>query len=74
MSTSLLLTVIQVVLAVLLTGAILLQAQGSGLGTTWSGGGETFHTRRGLEKVIFHATIVMVGLFALVSLLSVLWA
>lgn len=57
----------QIALAVLLTAAILLQAQGSGLGTTWGGGGETYHTRRGLEKVLFYFTIIGIGLFAMVS-------
>jgi preprotein translocase subunit SecG len=62
------LLIIQITLAVLLTVAILLQAQGSGLGTTWGGGGETYHTRRGLEKVLFYFTIIGIVLFALVSI------
>ncbi len=62
------LTIAQITIAVLLTVAILLQAQGSGLGSTWGGGGETYHTRRGLEKVLFNATITGVVLFILVSL------
>ncbi len=59
--------VAQIVLAVLITGAVLLQSQGGGLGAAWGGGGETYHTRRGLEKVVFYLTIVLVGLFTLVS-------
>jgi protein translocase SecG subunit len=61
----------QIVLSVLITTAILLQAQGTGLGQTWGGGGETYHTRRGLEKVLFYFTIVAIGLFTLTSLLIV---
>lgn len=57
----------QIALAVMLTVAILLQAQGSGLGSTWGGGGETYHTRRGLEKVLFYFTIIGIGLFVVVS-------
>lgn len=63
-----LLTIVQIALAVFLTTSILLQAQGQGLGAAWSGGGETYHTRRGLEKVLFYATIVGVVLFALTSI------
>ncbi len=63
----------QIVLSILITGAILLQAQGSGLGTTWSGGGETYHTKRGLEKVLFIFTIVAIFLFAGLSLLHLIW-
>jgi protein translocase SecG subunit len=62
MNTPLLLA--QIILSVLLTGAILLQAQGSGLGSAWGGGGETYHTKRGVERVVFAFTIVGVVLFA----------
>lgn len=62
------LLVVQSILSVLIIIAILLQSSGAGFGATWSGGGETFHTRRGLEKVLFYATIVMTVLFALTSL------
>ncbi len=62
------LSIAQIILAISITGAILLQAQGSGLGTTWSGGGETYHTKRGLEKVLFGFTIVAILLFTALSL------
>lgn len=58
----------QILLSILLIVAILLQSQGGGFGATWQGGGETYHTRRGLEKVVFYATIVMVGLFIALSM------
>jgi protein translocase SecG subunit len=60
--------ILQITLSVLLIAAILLQAQGSGLGSTWGGGGETYHTKRGVEKVIFKATIALVVCFSLVSI------
>jgi protein translocase SecG subunit len=66
------LSIAQIVLSIAITAAILLQAQGSGLGTTWSGGGETYHTKRGLEKVIFGFTIVAIFLFAALSLASLI--
>ncbi|HEX7017412.1 MAG TPA: preprotein translocase subunit SecG [Patescibacteria group bacterium] len=62
------LIVAQIILSVFITTAILLQAQGSGLGSTWGGGGETYHTRRGLEKVLFYATIGALALFIITSL------
>lgn len=61
--------VIQIILAIAVTVLILLQAQGSGLGAAWGGGGETYHTRRGLEKVIFIASIILTVLFAANSVL-----
>lgn len=63
------LLVTQVVLAVMVTIAILLQAQhGTGFGSTWRGGGETYHTKRGLEKVLFYFTIAGVTGFIIVAL------
>jgi protein translocase SecG subunit len=60
--------VFQIILGVLLISSILLQAQGSGLGANWRGGGETYHTRRGLEKVLFYFTIIGVSLFVVSSI------
>ncbi|MBP9819440.1 preprotein translocase subunit SecG [Candidatus Woesebacteria bacterium] len=62
------LLVFQIITSVVIISSILLQAQGSGLGSTWSGGGETYHTRRGLEKVVFYLTIISVGVFILTSI------
>lgn len=62
------LVIAQAVFAILLVVGIMLQPQGNGLGQAWSGGGETYHTRRGLERVIFTATIVLASLFTLTSL------
>ncbi|MBT4124372.1 MAG: preprotein translocase subunit SecG [Candidatus Pacebacteria bacterium] len=63
--------VAQIVLSVIIVAFILLQAQGSGLGSTWGGGGETYHTKRGVEKVIFILTIVAIILFAAVSIAAI---
>ncbi len=63
----------QIVVSLLLIGAVLLQAQGSGLGSTWSGGGESYHTRRGIEKVLFRATIVLIVLFFLISVATLVF-
>lgn len=61
----------QMMMAVLLIGAILLQAQGTGLGASWSGGGESYHTRRGLEKILFIFTIVGTAVFAGLSIANI---
>lgn len=61
------LLIVQIVLSVIITASVLLQAQGIGLGSTWGGGGETYHTKRGIEKVLFYLTIVCIILLAGVS-------
>ncbi len=49
---------------------ILLQGRGGGLGSAWGGGGETFSTRRGVEKFTFSLTVAMVVLFLALSILN----
>lgn len=62
------LLIIQIVLSVCIVVCILLQAQGSGLGAAWGGGGETYHTRRGIEKVVFIGSIVGLAIFTINSI------
>jgi protein translocase SecG subunit len=62
----------QIVVSILIITLILLQAQGTGLGNTWTGGGETYHTRKGVEKIVFYATIVGIAIFILISLANVI--
>ncbi len=58
----------QIVIAVLLMLAILLQNRGTGLGGVFGGGGGVYLTKRGLEKKLFIATIVLAVIFILLSL------
>lgn len=62
------LTISQLVISVLLIIAVLLQNRGSGLSGAFGGGGEGFHTKRGLEKFLFNTTVVLGVLFILNSL------
>lgn len=62
----------QAILSVLIITVVLLQAQGGGIGPAFGGSGENYHTRRGLEKVLFNATIVLVALFAVASIASLI--
>jgi protein translocase SecG subunit len=65
---------IQVVLSVLLIASVLLQQSGAGVGGAFGGDNFSagFHTRRGAERVLFHATIVLGVLFALSSFVALL--
>jgi preprotein translocase subunit SecG len=58
----------QVVAAILLMTAILLQNRGAGLGGIFGGGGGVYLTKRGLEKKLYIATIVLAIIFFLLSL------
>ncbi len=67
------LSVIQIVISMLLAGAILLQQRGTGLSATFGGEGNIYRTKRGLEKVIFAATIVLAVLFFATALASIIF-
>ena len=58
------LQIVQMVLAVLLIIAILLQQKGSGLGAGFGGaGGSIVSTRRGVDLFLYKATIVLSIIF-----------
>lgn len=60
---------LQPILAILVMVAILVQAKGTGLGRAFGGGGGFYSSRRGVEKMLFRITIVLVALFFVVSIL-----
>ena len=68
-----LLNVVQIVISALLIVSVLLQVKGSGFGAALGGmsGGSVFRTKRGLERTLFQATIILVIVFIFVSFLSV---
>ena len=58
------------VTAIGLIAAILMQSRGSGMGAAFGGGGgESFHTRRGVEQRLYQFTIVLAVLFVVVAML-----
>jgi len=61
----------QIVVCTLLVVSVVLQNRAEGLGTMFGGGGEIFRTKRGLEKFLYYATIVLAVAFAVLSLLIV---
>jgi len=65
---------IQIVLSILIVALILLQRSEASLGAAFGGdsAGGTRFTRRGFEKTLFNATIVVSILFALSAFTSLL--
>jgi preprotein translocase subunit SecG len=58
----------QILVSILLSVIILLQAKGSGIGAAFGGGTSgSFRTRRGVEKTLFQLTIVVAIVFLIVS-------
>ena len=64
--------VIQIILSVLLAGAILLQAKGTGLGTAFGGANEQYRSKRGVEQLLYKGTIVLTALFFISSFINLL--
>ena len=64
-----LLLIVQIILGVSMVITILMQARGVGLGRAWGGSDMAYHSKRGVEKLIFRATIVLAVLFFINSIL-----
>ena len=61
---------IQIIVSALLMTVILLQSKGTGLGRAWGGEGGFYHTKRGVEKVLFIATMILALVFFISSILN----
>jgi preprotein translocase subunit SecG len=64
------LNVSQIVLSVALIVVVLFQVRGGGLGGIFGQPGTVYRTRRGVEKLLFQLTIVLVVAFLVISVLT----
>lgn len=63
------LDIIQVAISVLLVASILFQQRGAGLSSTFGGEGGVYFKKRGAEKILFIASIILAGLFILSAII-----
>jgi len=68
-----LLIYIHITISALLIVAILLQQRGGGLSSTFGGSAMEYSTKRGAEKVVFYATIVLGILFLGISVVRLMF-
>ena len=67
------LPIIQIIVAILIIVLILLQQRGTALGSAFGGdSGGSYSTRRGLQKKIFIASIILTVIFLLLAVLNLL--
>lgn len=66
--------IIQIIVAILLIIAILLQAKGTGLSGVFGGEGNVYRTKRGFEKILFYATIALCMIFFGIAILNMYYA
>ncbi|MBI1888887.1 MAG: preprotein translocase subunit SecG [Candidatus Spechtbacteria bacterium] len=65
-------SIIQIITAILLIVCVLLQQRGSGLSSAFGGTGGVYYQKRGFEKILFRATIGLSALFLAIALLNLL--
>lgn len=64
----------QIIVSIALIVAILLQARGTGLSSTFGGDSAVYRSRRGVERRLWQFTIVLLTLFIVFSLASYVFA
>ena len=60
----------QIAIALAVGAAILMQARGTGLSSTFGGESTAYRSRRGLERTLFRLTVVLIVVFVIVSLVG----
>lgn len=60
----------QVILSLAVVAAILLQARGTGLSSTFGGESTAYRSRRGLERTLFRLTLVLVAVYVVISIVG----
>lgn len=70
MDLSFILQLATIISGVLMVAAILLQQRGASLGAGFGSSGELYTTRRGIDKNLFEATIILAVVFVLSILVS----
>lgn len=63
----------QIIVAIFFIVFILLQQRGTALGSAFGGGGEFYGTRRGVQKKIFLATVILGALFIALALFKLIF-
>ena len=63
------LNVIAIIVAVLLIAVIMLQMQGSGLSSSFGGGGELYRSKQSIDKLLIYATVILTALFGILSII-----
>jgi preprotein translocase subunit SecG len=65
------LNIVQIVVCVLLILVILFQVKGGGLGGIFGQADSVYRTKRGVEKWLFWATIILSALFVILALAAI---
>ncbi|HAR99587.1 MAG: Preprotein translocase, SecG subunit [Candidatus Moranbacteria bacterium GW2011_GWC2_37_73] len=69
-----LITIAQLVVAILLTVSILLQNRGSGLSSAFGGDFGGYYTKRGMEKFLFYLSMSLGAIFIILAITTIVIA
>lgn len=64
------LIILQILVALALIALILLQTKGGGLGTAFGGQSQIYHTKKGVEKIVFYLTIGLIVSLTVLALIN----
>jgi preprotein translocase subunit SecG len=64
------LNIIQIIVAVLLVLVIMFQVKGGGIGGIFGQAESVYRTKRGVEKWLFRATIILSAIFVILAITS----
>jgi len=67
------LNIIIIIISAALMAAILLQRRGAGNSAIFGSGGSGYYTKRGFEKILFIATIILGALFIFANFANLLF-
>ncbi len=67
-------TIAHIIVCILLMVSVLMQTRGTSVGIAFGGGAETYRSKKGVEKFLFYATIILAALFAALSILRLILA
>ena len=65
------LNIAQIIVAIVLIGAVMLQVRGGGLGGIFGTQTGTYRTKRGIERTLFQLTVVLAIIFIVISIFAV---
>ena len=67
-----LLEVLEIITAAVLVVTVLLQHRGTGIGGAFGGADLSYRSRRGVEKLLFRATILVAAIFIVIVIAQIL--
>jgi len=65
------LNIVQIIISILLIAAVLLQQRGADSSAIMGGVGASYYSRRGFEKFLLYATIVLAALFVIAAIVNI---